>query len=386
MAQPLLATVGILADYWWFRSAFNEGQSWCERALALERAVLPVGVRLNALYGASVFASLRGDYPRAVAAGREMLEGAHAGQHAVDVARAYFVLCRAERLAGHDEAALRFAHLAVEQAGAVASWNWVAWSLTHVCDLADDVAEAEAAGEQALAIFRDLGSEFGQGNILRRMAGAAARRGAEVEAARRYRQSLDLMVVLDERWSIIEIIIGTAALAGDRGWHEAAAIFLAAGTAWGTTVGYGQVDHPASLASRTREQLRRTLDAASFASAMERGAALSPDEAVALVQSVLETIEQGGAMPALVPPLVAAPDTVSGHFSLTRREREVLDLLGLHLTDAQIAQRLFLSPRTASNHVSRILAKLGAANRREAVGLAARHGLLERHATTSQGN
>lgn len=374
-AQPLLVTVGILADYWWFRSTFIEGLSWCERALALERAELPDGPRLNALYGASIFAGIRGDYPRAVEAGQEMLAAARACQDAVGVARAYFVLCRAERLPGHDEAALRFARLAVEQARAAASRNWVAWSLTHVCDLADDVAEAEAAGDQALAIFHELGSEFGQANILRRLAALAARQGTAVEAARRYRQSLDQMGTLDEHWSIIEIIIGTAALAADRGWHETAGILLAAGKAWASTVGYDQTDHPASLASHTGERVRRGLGAVSFARATEHGAALSRDEAVALAQSTLETIVQGGAMPALVPPLAAAPETHAGLFSLTRREREILELLGQHLTDAQIAQRLFLSPRTASNHVSHILAKLGVANRREAVALTARYAL-----------
>jgi DNA-binding CsgD family transcriptional regulator len=55
---------------------------------------------------------------------------------------------------------------------------------------------------------------------------------------------------------------------------------------------------------------------------------------------------------------------------LTRREREVLALLAQRLTDAEIAESLFISPRTASTHVARVLAKLGAANRREAGAMA----------------
>jgi DNA-binding CsgD family transcriptional regulator len=304
----------------------------------------------------------------------------------VGVARAYIVLCRAERLQRHREAARSFARLAIERAYEAESPNWVAWTLVHVCAITDNVDEAETAGQQALSIFRDLGSEFGQANVLRVLAEAAARRGADVEAARRYRESLDLMRLLDERWSTVDIIIDTAALAAHRGWHEAAGILLAAGTSWATTVGYTQVDHPASLARLTDEQLRRKLDAARFARATERGAALSADEAVALVRSVLETIVTGGAMPASFSPLVLTPETHSARISLTRREREILELLGQHLTDAQIAAQLFLSPRTASNHVSRILAKLGVANRREAVAFAARHALVERSAPSSRGN
>ncbi len=46
---------------------------------------------------------------------------------------------------------------------------------------------------------------------------------------------------------------------------------------------------------------------------------------------------------------------------------EVLDLLGEDLTNAQIASRLFLSPRTVDHHVSSVLTKLGASSRSEAV-------------------
>jgi DNA-binding NarL/FixJ family response regulator len=57
---------------------------------------------------------------------------------------------------------------------------------------------------------------------------------------------------------------------------------------------------------------------------------------------------------------------------LTRRELEVLDLVVAGSTNRQIAERLFISEKTASVHVSRILTKLGAADRREASALARR--------------
>ncbi|MET9492335.1 response regulator transcription factor [Nocardia sp. NPDC006630] len=61
---------------------------------------------------------------------------------------------------------------------------------------------------------------------------------------------------------------------------------------------------------------------------------------------------------------------------LTEREREVMALVAEGLTNAEIAQRLFMSPATARTHVSRILLKLGARDRTQLVVLAYESGLV----------
>jgi DNA-binding CsgD family transcriptional regulator len=86
------------------------------------------------------------------------------------------------------------------------------------------------------------------------------------------------------------------------------------------------------------------------------GAGREADEAAALVRDL------GG-------PARTGPKDVG---LLTAREREVLDLLGDGLSNAEIAARLFISTKTAGNHVSNILAKLHLRSRQEAAAYAVR--------------
>jgi DNA-binding CsgD family transcriptional regulator/tetratricopeptide (TPR) repeat protein len=67
-------------------------------------------------------------------------------------------------------------------------------------------------------------------------------------------------------------------------------------------------------------------------------------------------------------PAPTSPDPMA-QFSLTEREREVLGLLAAGRSNSQIAAELFISPKTASVHVSNILAKLGVTGRVEAAAL-----------------
>lgn len=61
---------------------------------------------------------------------------------------------------------------------------------------------------------------------------------------------------------------------------------------------------------------------------------------------------------------------------LTQRELEVLNLVADGLTNKEIANQLFISARTARNHVASCLLKLGADDRTEAVTTAVRRGLI----------
>ena len=62
---------------------------------------------------------------------------------------------------------------------------------------------------------------------------------------------------------------------------------------------------------------------------------------------------------------------------LTEREREVLTLVARGFTNKQIADTLFVSEKTARNHVSHILDKLGLSRRSEAAAFAVEHKLVQ---------
>lgn len=81
------------------------------------------------------------------------------------------------------------------------------------------------------------------------------------------------------------------------------------------------------------------------------------------------------------PPAAPAPGPAE-ELGLTAREAEVLALVAEGLTNPQIATRLYISPRTASVHVSRILRKLAVSTRGEAAAVAHRLGLA-RHPTST---
>ncbi|WP_394435933.1 response regulator [Streptomyces sp. SGAir0957] len=70
------------------------------------------------------------------------------------------------------------------------------------------------------------------------------------------------------------------------------------------------------------------------------------------------------------------PEAAASLAGLTEREREVMALVGIGLSNAEIARRLVVSPLTAKTHVSRTMVKLGARDRAQLVVLAYESGLV----------
>lgn len=87
-----------------------------------------------------------------------------------------------------------------------------------------------------------------------------------------------------------------------------------------------------------------------------------------VTRRVIESLQSGGSVGVRAPhPRLA---------DLTDREREVLALIGEGSNNAEIAERLVVSPATARTHVSRIMIKLGARDRAQLVVIAYQSGLV----------
>jgi len=102
------------------------------------------------------------------------------------------------------------------------------------------------------------------------------------------------------------------------------------------------------------------------------GATPIAEEASALARRTRLSLDQPDADAGAARP---APEDPLARFGLTEREREIVVLLAGGRSNPQIAEALFISPKTASVHVSNILAKLGVGSRVEAAAVAHRLGV-----------
>jgi DNA-binding CsgD family transcriptional regulator len=193
-------------------------------------------------------------------------------------------------------------------------------------------------------------------------------------AAESYGTSLMLLAKSGDLPGAATSLEGLGCVASETSLHEDAIRLFAAAHHIRETTGAARENaedaayDQAVLVSRTAVG-RRTADAL-----WEEGRNWSLDETVALAVSLAERVEQ---MPAedLEPTAHRVDSRLIATYGLTPREIEVLGFLITHHSDREIADSLFISPRTVGAHMASIRNKLGVSSRGEAARIAAEFGV-----------
>jgi DNA-binding CsgD family transcriptional regulator len=227
----------------------------------------------------------------------------------------------------------------------------------------DDLDRAASLSEEALSLLAAAGDRYRAGIATANLAWIALYRGAVANAAGHWDEVLATAQALGDPWFLGDAFAGFAGVAAASGNPERAARLLGAAETQRLTSGRSTLPH----GFQQRRLLASVLDALGDA-ALERGLAagraLPFDRALIEARTALAADDGRN-----------ETDTPLEKTGLSPRELEVLRLVAAGRTNPEIGALLFISPRTASTHVSHILAKLGATSRAEAIAFALRHGL-----------
>jgi predicted ATPase/class 3 adenylate cyclase/DNA-binding CsgD family transcriptional regulator len=153
---------------------------------------------------------------------------------------------------------------------------------------------------------------------------------------------------------LLEIL---ASLTARTGGHREAARLFGAAQAMRQRIGVVRFKIDEADYLHVVEDVRTALGDSDFEAAWDQGAALSTEEALAYAQRGRGERKR----------------PASGWESLTPAERDVVRLVSEGLGNADVATRLFVSPRTVQTHLTHVYAKLGLASRVQLVQEAARH-------------
>jgi non-specific serine/threonine protein kinase len=368
-ARQGLRLATALLRFWDTRDYMSEGQPRLSAFLALPGDDVSPEARARALDAASELASWQGRHEIATQLAVEALALQRHLANPVGIARALWLLATNALAVGDIEQAqisidegLAVAHAAEDRTGEALHLRLLGM-LQRTCG---EPERAIPFFEASNALWRELGARDELCNDLGELALAVGHLGDGTRARALWTEVLSLAYEIGEAWQVAMYLEGQAELALMDDRPDRAARLLGAADAWRSkhdapVIGYYPSIKHAFVAARQR------LGDEAFFAALAAGQRLSLDEAVR--EQKTAELDVGPA---------SAPTGWDGATSLglTRRERDVLALLCARLSDLEIAEQLFLSPRTVEGHVSHILSKLGVENRRDAAATAARLGLV----------
>jgi non-specific serine/threonine protein kinase len=246
--------------------------------------------------------------------------------------------------------------------------------LGEVIQRQGDLARAETLYDEAQRLFEELGDQRALAMTLHGRAGLALQRRDTARAAALLAEGLTLARQVGDRLTAADCLEAVAQVVVTDQAAQATRL-LGAASAVRDAAGAPVADHLRSSHDETNAAARAALGAAAFGTAHDAGRALSLELAVAEAIVAVEAMLRPTTASSVASAQPADSGSVPGA-DLTPREREVLHLLAEGRTDREIAAALFVTTKTASNHVASILSKLGVETRTAAAAYALRHGLV----------
>jgi len=368
-AAGLLRLAVAMAGFWFYRSHRREGRHWLERGLERGPGV-SWSVRAPALVVAGVITHYHGDAEQGAALIEESLSLRRAGGDAWGTAHSLFFLGLLAVDRGDYNAAADHVEHAVAALTALDDRSLLAFSHNQLGAIAfarGDVTGAEAHLHEALARHREQENAYGMVLALDYLGLVATSHGDLATAARCHQESLAILREVGPAERLAEWLARVATLAVTAGQAMQATRLAAAAEAARLTVGSVWVLPERLSYERTAQSLRADLGDEAFRASWAAGQALTPEQAATEGEGVLATI---------VPTTHVAPPERASPFGLTPREGDVLRLLAEGHTDREIAEMLFIGPRTVQTHVANLFGKLGVNARAEAAAVAVRRGLV----------
>ncbi|MGW4774911.1 protein kinase domain-containing protein [Nocardia sp. NPDC004278] len=352
--ESALRIVNALYIFWTSRGRLSEGRRWCERALAQSTDAQPLS-RAKARCGAATMAVLQGDLP-AAAENVAQLE-ALAEQTADPLVAALLTHAKGNYCSagGADNLARASSLLAdaidsFEASGDLKSQLEARISLGWAYAQQGDTTRALADLEKALAITESAGETMIRSWVLWAMGFAVWRTGDPDRAAPLLQEGIRAARLVSDPVVATICLEALAWIATEQRHARRAATLLGAADTL-SRIGASAVSLLPNMLVYHEEFTRRSremLGARAFEAAHQEGAAMSFDAAAGFAL--------GERAEATAPPLRSGG-------KLTKRERQVADLVARGLTNKAIAARLVISPRTADGHVEHILTKLGFTSR-----------------------
>jgi len=240
-------------------------------------------------------------------------------------------------------------------------------TLTTVLIEVGDLAAAERTCAAGLAGAREAGDLWSLGNLLEKMVVLDLASGRYAAAALHLREALQTALRTGVRRKVIEDLDCCGYLCARTG-RTAEAVTVWAAVVAPEREGFSAPSHPDLpegwfQRQQALREARQALGPAQTQAAEERGTAMSLATAAEYVLMLTAGDPQ---------PPAAAP----GPEALSPRERELVTLVALGHTDAQIAGQLHISVRTVSSHLDRIRDKTGCRRRADLTRLALSAGLV----------